>query len=428
MGLGWESGRLFAMWFRRFLFLFASGLAVTGVADDSLYDIDLTVARQGFDGKFCWVHARAGAIPPQTEANPGSDPLVVMTLQKLQLSGSDIFYALNEMRSDDLGESWSDPVEHASFKRVPFEFGDKKDLEITVCDFWPRWHAKSGKLLGTGHTVVYENNRVMHRRPRGSAYAVYDPAVQSWSPWKTVEMPDDPKFVNSGFGCVQRVDLENGEILLPVYFKALDAPHYAVTVMRCSFDGEKLTYREHGSELSVPIKRGLYEPSLTKFGGKFFLTMRNDNDGYVAVSKDGQTFSEPKKWRFDDGEILGNYNTQQHWVAHSDGLFLVYTRRGAENDHVFRHRAPLFIAQVDPEKLHVIRDTEQILVPEKGARMGNFGVTEVSESETWVTVTEWMQAPGPNYRDPAPLIARGADNRVWVAKLKWKKPNRLLNP
>ena len=59
------------------------------------------------------------------------------------------------------------------------------------------------------------------------------------------------------------------------------------------------------------------------------------------------------------------------------------------------------------------------MVPEKGARMGNFGVTQVSDAETWITVTEWMQGPGPNYTDPAPLIARGADNRIWVAKIKW---------
>jgi hypothetical protein len=87
---------------------------------------------------------------------------------------------------------------------------------------------------------------------------------------------------------------------------------------------------------------------------------------------------------------------------------------------VFRHRAPLFIARVDPEKLHIVRESEQVLVPEYGARLGNFGVTEVSPEETWVTATEWMQAPAPNHHDPAPLVARGADNRVWVAKLKWK--------
>ena len=75
----------------------------------------------------------------------------------------------------------------------------------------------------------------------------------------------------------------------------------------------------------------------------------------------------------------GNYNTQQHWVSHSDALFLVYTRRGANNDHVTRHRAPLFIARIDPESLQVIRSSEQILVPEFGARLGNFGVTEIQQ-------------------------------------------------
>jgi hypothetical protein len=72
----------------------------------------------------------------------------------------------------------------------------------------------------------------------------------------------------------------------------------------------------------------------------------------------------------------------------------------------------------------VLRASEQVLVPEKGARLGNFGVAEVNENETWVTVTEWMQAPGPRFFDPAPLVARSADNRVWVSKVKWTIPNR----
>ncbi|MCK5463242.1 MAG: hypothetical protein KAI95_09505, partial [Bacteroidales bacterium] len=108
----------------------------------------------------------------------------------------------------------------------------------------------------------------------------------------------------------------------------------------------------------------------------------------------------------------------QHWVTHSETLYLVYTRRGADNDHVFRHRAPLFMAQVDPEKLCVIRETEQILVPERGARLGNFGVTEISSNETWVTVAEWMQPHG--------VEKYGSDGSVFVAKIEWNKPNRLI--
>lgn len=402
-----------------------SALTVTGqgIAQNTgqPFTIEQTVAARGFDGDFCWVHARAGAMP----AAEKTDPTVVMTLQKLQLSGSDIFFALNEMRTSDGGKTWSRPIEHESFARVPFEFDGHKDLEVTVCDFSPKWHAKTGKLLGTGHTVVYENNHVRRVRPRGTAYAVYDSDKAGWSPWRTIEMPDAAKFQNAGAGSVQRVDLENGDILLPIYFKEIGKTQYSTTVLRCEFDGETLRYREHGSELTVPVKRGLYEPSIAEFGGRYFLTMRNDDHGYVSVSegRDSLTFSVPKKWTFDDGSDLGNYNTQQHWVRHPrHGLWLVYTRKGAGNDHVFRHRAPVFIAKVDPEKLHIIRSTEQILVPEKGARLGNFGVTEISDYETWVTAAEWMQGPGPNYHDPKPLVARGADNRIWVAKVKWSPP------
>jgi hypothetical protein len=403
---------------RYFLFL-AIVAASPCSAADPLYEIELSVARQGFDKEMCWVHARAGAIPGKGNAQP----VAVMTLQKLMLSGSDVFYALNEMRSADAGVTWTEPKEHRSFARQAFAYDGKDGLEMTVCDFAPAWHDKTGKLLGTGHTVMYENNKVMHVRPRLTPYSVYDPEKQSWSKWETIKMPKDAKFVNSGAGSVQRYDLPNGDILLPIYYKEIEAKQYSVTVLRCSFDGMELKYVEHGSEMTVAVERGLVEPSITHFKGRYFLTLRNDQSGYVAVSSDGLKFSEPRKWTFDDGESLGNYNTQQHWVSHSDALFLVYTRKGANNDHVFRHRAPLFIARVDPDKLQVIRASEQVLVPEKGARLGNFGVTQFSENETWVTVTEWMQTIGPKYNDPEKLIKLGADNRVWVAKVKWNKPN-----
>lgn len=390
-------------------------VAVTVNPPGLTFKIDRTVARRGFDGETCWVHARAGVIPAKATGNAANAPVVVMTMQKLLLSGSDVFYALNGMRSKDGGVSWSGPYRHDGFARQKRD----DDIEITVCDFTPKWHAATGKLLGTGHTVWYQKNRVMHVRPRATAYAVYNPEQHIWSTWKTLAMPKDKHFANAGAGSVQRVDLPDGDILLPIYFKDPKKSQYSTTVCRCRFDGETLSYVKHGSELTVNVKRGLYEPSLTKFGEQFFLTMRNDNHGYVSVSKDGLTYGKPSRWTFDDGTDLGNYNTQQHWVTHSDGLFLVYTRRGAKNDHVFRHRAPLFIARVDTEKLCVIRDTEQVLVPERGARLGNFGVVDVGPGETWVTVTEWMQPRG--------VEKRGSDNSVHVVKLKWNRPNRLLS-
>jgi len=378
------------------------------------FHIRLDTIRSGFDKKTCWVHARAGVVP-------GSSPAVVLTMQKLLLTGSDVFYALNEMRTDDLGRTWSGPRAHDATLGRREEAGG---VVVAVCDFTPKWHAGTGKLLGIGQTVRYRNNRVMAVRSRETAYAVYDPEARLWTPWETLKMPPQEKFKNAGAGSVQRYDLPDGNILIPIYFKKPEGRQYSVTVLRCSFDGRKLRYLEHGSEHTVPVERGLCEPSLTRFRGRYFLTLRNDRAGYVTRGEDGLQYAEPKKWRFDDGRELGNYNTQQHWVTHGDGLFLVYTRRGAKNDHVFRHRAPLFIARVDPEKLHIIRRTERVLVPERGARLGNFGVTRVNERETWVTVTEWMQTRGPNPHDYTIPMKYGADNAVFAARILWDSPDR----
>ena len=393
--------------------LWCAGSARVLGADAPGFRIQLDTIHRGYDGRTCWVHPRAGIVS-------GATPAVVLTMQQLDVSGSDVFFGLHEMRTDDLGRSWTGPLAHEA------TLGRRAEPDGTIiaaCDFWPKWHRATGKLLGIGHTVRYRNEKVVPDRQRDTSYSVYDAQRRAWSPWTTLEMPDAVKFHSAGAGCVQRVDLPDGDILLPIYFKSQAQPTYRATVLRCRFEGTRLSYLEHGSEHTVDIPRGLCEPSLTVFDNRYYLTLRNDESGYVAVSHDGLHFSEPQPWLWDDGTALGNYNTQQHWVAHRRALFLVYTRRGANNDHVFRHRAPLFVAQVDPQSCRVLRHTERVLVPERGARLGNFGVTEVNERETWVTVAEWMQTWGPKTIIP-PDNKYGADNSVYVARILWDEPNQ----
>lgn len=386
--------------------LVAASPALCGTSDMASpgYTVRLERVRSGFDGKTCWVHARAGAIP-------GEPPTVVLTMQKLLLSGSDVFFAIHDLRTGDRGATWTGPTGHETLGRR-----QRGEIAVGICDFTPKWHAASGTLLGIGHTVHYrDDRRPIAYRHRQTAYSVYDPEARSWSAWRTLEMPDDKKkFFNAGAGSVQRVDLPDGHILLPIYYKDDDPRErcYSTTVLRCRFDGRSLVYAEHGTELELDVPRGLCEPSLARFGGRYFLTLRNDRRGYVARGSDGLHFDEPVPWRFDDGRELGSYNTQQHWVVGPRALYLVYTRRGAGNDHVFRHRAPLFMARVDPDRLCVLRDSERALVPERGARLGNFGVCEVDEGETWVTAAEWMQPRG--------CHKHGSDNTVWVARIRWK--------
>lgn len=371
------------------------------------YTIQLDVVSSGFDGISCWFHPRAGILP-------GSTPTVVLTMQKWIVKRSDVFLPLWGTYTTDMGKTWSKISEHAGSLGRRTE---PDQVEAGISDFTPKWHAQSGKLLGTGHTVRYRDNHLIRNGSRQTIYSIYDPESHSWSPWQTLKMPDDPKFYSSGAGSTQRVDLPNGDILLPVYFKTKESNEYSSAVVRCAFNGKQLVYREHGSELTLPTGRGFVEPSITSFDGRYFLTLRNDNAGYVTVSNDGQHFDPPKEWLFDDGESLGNYNTQQHWVTHSDGLFLVYTRKAKDNENVVRHRAPLFIAQVDPEKLVIIRKTEKILVPNKGAQLGNFGVVNLNKNETWVTTSEGMSQGG----------EYGADGRVYAARIIWSTPNRNID-
>ena len=377
--------------------------------------VELQTIHSGYDRKTCWVHARPGAIP-------GDPPGVVVTMHALRISGTDVFYEINDMRTDDGGRTWSGPTPHNATLGRRYAGGG---IEEGISDLWPGWHAGTDALLATGHTIRYRDDDMQeHPFARSTIYTVYDPEARAWADWRKLETPDDPRFFNEGAGSTQWVERPDGDILLPTYMivehSAGSLFNYqgASAVMRCRFDGKTLRYIEHGTALTNR-DGGFVEPSLACAGDRFYLTLRNNQAGYVTTGPDGLRFDAPVPWTFDDGSDLSNYNTQQHWVTHGDDLYLVYTRRGANNDHVFTHRAPLFMAQVDPARLCVIRETEQVLVPERGARLGNFGVTQVSGEETWVVVCEWMQTVAPDHWDPTLCEQYGSDNSIFLAKIRF---------
>lgn len=375
------------------------------------YSVKLETAMKHDDGQFLWFHPRVAAIP----GNDGAGPAAVMTIQK-HLKVSDYYSGLHVMMRANLEAPWTGPV-------LPPELDWRKQpdgVTISVADVTPGWHPQTGKLIAIGCQVRYSPQGQQLDdvvRAHQTVYAVFDPITQWWRPWQVLELPPEDQFDFARNACSQWVVRADGRLLVPLYIGRNSREPFGTTVAECRFDGNRLTYERHGNVLRLDLARGLYEPSLIAFQGRYYLTLRNDVRGYVSTSDDGLQFEEPQPWQFDDGAELGSYNTQQHWLAHSDGLFLVYTRRGADNDHIMRHRAPLFMAQVDSPTRRVIRRTEKIVVPERGAELGNFGAAAINEAESWITVSEGMFMKDSRQR--------GAEGATFVARVIWSKPNKL---
>ncbi|MCS7238455.1 MAG: exo-alpha-sialidase [Thermoguttaceae bacterium] len=375
---------------------------------DVIAEIRLQPALRELHPQFFWFHPRVAAVPG---LGKDENPLVVMTLQK-HLRVSDFYSGLYYMLSRDLGQSWEGPRE------IP-QLGWQKQPDgsiFAVADVTPGYHPQTGKVIAIGTYVYYDaQGHQLANRPKfsQSAYAVYDPKRDEWTGWKILPLPEAEKFNLARNACSQWLVEEDGTLLVPLYFSPNAFVPCGVTVARCRFDGNELVYLEHGDELHLAEGRGLVEPSLIKCAGEYFLTIRNDLRGYVTRSKDGLRWEAIRPWLFDDGTELGSYNTQQHWLVWEDHLYLSYTRRGAGNDHIMRHRAPLFVAKVDHTSLRVIRATERVAVPERGVPLGNFGAAPITEKESWLTDAETMAfGLGPH--------PRGADGTVWIARIIWR--------
>jgi hypothetical protein len=344
---------------------------------------------------------------------PDNPEYMAVVCKKLLISRCDRFFDLYMSESRDKGKSWSDLRIVDELKR----HGAKNTIVPSLSSL--AFHKASGKVLALGGECAYDQDGWIDKDyPRSIIYTAMDPETKRWNPTRKLALPES-LGAKSIFCCSsQFVEKENGEILLPVqgHFTGRSEPLCSV-ILKCFFDRDELTCTDHSELISINVERGFFEPSLTYYQGRYLLTLRNDLSGYVSWSKTGRDFVKPERWTFDDGEWLGNYNTQQHWLKLGDKLFLVYTRKGLNNDHVFRHRAPLLIAEVNPGTLTVIRASERVVVPERGARLGNFAVTQLSENEAYVTVAEWMQTLTPDYTNCRVCEKYGSDNSIYLAKI-----------
>lgn len=372
--------------------------------------IETVTLKRGRTGKDAtWFHPRACLIPTT------NGPLGLMTLQTI--AGSDFFGPVHFMTTSDLGATWTEPQAVPALGRVKRDDG----WDEGVCDVVPEWHPPTKTVLAMGHSVCYRGPKFETAQPpRWPVYAVWKDG--QWGPRRKLEWNDPRGSLIYTNNCGQRVVLPNGDIAFVMTMGTKTTKRSAAGV-RCSFDGETLTIKQVGPEMQHAAGRGLLEPSLVKWREQFFVTLRaEDNRGYVATSDDGLTFSEKQPWSWDNGEPLTMSTTQQHWLAHSDALFLVYTRKDASNVKVPRWRVPVFMAQVDTSTLRLMRETERIVLPLLGDGVnaadevpysGNFHTTNISPHESWVTDGEMLPKHG--YRGD-----------LHLARVKWALPNGLV--
>ena len=374
---------------RRFLELAAASLPLgAGLSAEGATQSKATISKEvlirGRDGAGpTWFHPRACRLP---------DGRVFMTLQ--HIGGSDYFGPVHLMMSDDVGKTWTTPEPVKPLGWVEQPDGSNEG----VCDVVPEWHEASKSVLAFGHNVFYSGPKFSRDQPpRWPVYAVWKDG--EWGPRRKLEW-DDPRgaYIYSN-NCGQKVMKADGDVAMSFTFGVKDRPREVCGVL-ASFDGETLRVKEVGPPLSNPQGRGLLEPSVTFFQSRYYLTIRAEDDrGYVSVSDDGLNYAPQQAWAWDDNdEPLGMSTTQQHWLTRDNSLYLVYTRKDATNVNVTRWRSPLWMAQVDPKTLRLIRSTEQVVLPLAGdgvgnpnevALMGNFHVTHISPTEDWVTVGEW---------------------------------------
>jgi hypothetical protein len=86
------------------------------------------------------------------------------------------------------------------------------------------------------------------------------------------------------------------------------------------------------------------------------------------------------------------------------------------------------MAEVDPDHLRIRKKSEVIVFPEKGARMGNFHVADVTDNESWIITGEWLGGMFPHSKKGDRFWFDRQDINYWqyignllLARVQWKQ-------
>lgn len=325
-----------------------------------------------------------------------------MTLSRLSTTGTDVYQGIGFTTSSDGGETWKELTD-LPYTAKPLRDGIMGMFGAMV----PVLHPQTGKVLLLGNCVGYTNYGkpgVKLTGVRYPAFAVFDPATQKWSPDYTVLDREENANTTSGIPWIQ----PDGTLLWPCN---------GGQVLKAAFDGEKITILARSPQIEglgkQPKNTGEYH--LTKMGSRFYLAMRCPDQNRIAVSTDGQKFEPAVELRWDDGSLVPSVATQMRWVRQQGKLYLVYTRENEDGKGVFRHRAPLWMAELDTKTVRLKKATEVVVVPVSPGRddLGNFGTTFVTDELSFITTSEFGRTKNSN--------SRVYITRITATAEKWEK-------
>ena len=132
-------------------------------------------------------------------------------------------------------------------------------------------------------------------------------------------------------------------------------------------DGSRLRWRASKRVQVDPGRstRGLIEPTLAQFAdGRILMVMRGSNAGnaklpsyrWFSVSADeGQTWTDPAPWTYDDGETFFSPSSMSTLLKHSTGRVFWVGNVSESNCSGNSPRWPVVLGEVDPETLTLVR-------------------------------------------------------------------------
>ena len=264
--------------------------------------IDTEIVLRGRQNNQCWFSPTMAVVPPK---NKGDCPEIHVGVW--QLTGNDVG-PQHWIHTSDLGRTWSPPMESQNLLGIP---RGEEVFEKPL--FWLFHHRRSGRLFAIGAT------HFMRDAGKGSGYKMetidegdskgLHPNTMGWSewdfkrgdflPWKPITMSPHIQKYHRIWPRAQ-FETEDGSILVPMYGRENTAsPFTTVVVARITVGEKDLELTELGGTLRNDTARGIGEPCIIRFDGKFYISIRHDNCSYVSVSDDGLNYAPLRQWTFD---------------------------------------------------------------------------------------------------------------------------------